>query len=206
MGRSSARNPNPNPAKSGPRPAKPGQITAKENPWISFAKSSVIKELRRPSSDKAFFLCCADSALKAAMRRRRRGLFAPASFLFVFISRSSGLVKQAKGWRRFYHRERAGAISVRPCRPRSLHERENGNPGGPRTGRKTARSIRRPAQNTSASQEPEPVPSLWPADGREPFVPKYLTKPVLSLFPSVSRNPRRMRPLSVGRLAPFIQR
>ena len=55
-------------------------------------------------------------------------------------------------------------------------------------------------KNASA-RGPDPVSSLWVADGRQPFMPcDYLTSPAFNTDPSGSPIARRMRPLSVGRL------
>ena len=54
-------------------------------------------------------------------------MFAPGSFVgpSVFVSGSSGLFKQVKGWRRFHDRGRLGAVSsdLAAAEP---HEREKG--------------------------------------------------------------------------------
>jgi hypothetical protein len=34
-------------------------------------------------------------------------------------------------------------------------------------------------KNASASKEPDPVSGLWPADGRQPFMPEQLTNACL---------------------------
>jgi hypothetical protein len=116
-----------------------------------------------------------------------------SSVLFVFVSGSSGLLKQEKGWRRFYDRgrfrrrlsgsaaasrkgEKKGAVARRiprvmsPGRGRGPAEKDR--PIDPTSGKKFARKRAR------SGFEP------WQADGRQPFVPEdYLTTPAFESYP-----------------------
>jgi hypothetical protein len=77
VGRNSARKKTqirPSPSQIQPNPAKPGQRKSKELPLFSLSESSLFNRLR--GFPRPFFLSCADSALKAAIARRSRGLFA----------------------------------------------------------------------------------------------------------------------------------
>ena len=158
---------------------------------------------------RAFFSFVRQFRLKGDKGLRWRCLFGPVSFLFVFISGSSGLMKQVKGWRRFQDRGRVGAASP-TCRPRSLMstKREPGvhgsrvmNPGPTRDlAEKTGRSIRCPARIRPLHQARTGF-ELKPS-GRVPALhaSEYLTIPAFKIYPFGFAHARRMRPLSVERL------
>jgi hypothetical protein len=67
---------------------------------------------------------------------------------------------------------------------------------GPRTPKKTGRSIRRPARIRPLSKSLNRFRAFRQADPAPALMPPYLTMPV----PSVSPIAMRMRPLSVGRI------
>jgi hypothetical protein len=105
--------------------------------------------------------------------------FLPSSFRFLLSKRRAGAIFTiADG----VFGRRAGAVSVRTWRPRSLIAREEGNAASaehpramsPETAdpaEKTGRSIRRPARIRPLHRKPEPVSSPSQADGRQPFMP-----------------------------------
>ena len=80
----------------------------------------------------------------------RRGV----SFLFVFISGSSGLMEQVKGWRRFKIADAWAPFSP-TCRPRSLaaREREPGRAGERVMSTRTGTLRKREADRSDVRQE-----------------------------------------------------
>jgi hypothetical protein len=154
--------PNPNPAKSGPRSAKLSQVSAR-------------KILGFPSPNRALSMTYDDplGIFFFVHRFRRKGGHGAAApllvrsclrFLFVFISGSSGLMKQVKGWRRFRNRGRVGALSARPD-GRVASSRKEGTLAFPdplghdpwgREAIKTGRSIRCPAR-IRPLEKPDPA-------------------------------------------------
>ena len=174
-----------------------------ENPWIFFAESSLINDLRRPPP--LFFF------VRRFRPKGGRGtawtLLLPLGLFVipsVFISGFSGLAKQGKGWRRFESRT-LGIISVRLGGCGLQGNRESvalvdavvdrvGRPPDQVRGQrvrlqgaiKTGRSIRCPARMRPLERA-RSGSSLWPADGRQPFMPASVSQCLsLSVVPSVS--------------------
>ena len=134
----------------------------------------------------------------------------------VFVSGSSGLLKQVKGWRLFMIADASGVVcpnsaAAEPMsakREPDVHGSPGHEPGNRDLRKKTGRSIRCPARIRPLHKEPEPVSS--PMDKRTGASPSCLRvshNPCLLMLPFRFAHARRMRPLSVGRMTtPFIQR
>jgi hypothetical protein len=93
-------NPNPRQIRASSSKARPNQ--SQENPWISFAESSLFNNLRRPPGP--FFLFAPLPALKKATDGVAAARFAPGFSVvsWVFISSSSlPSSSEVKGWRLF---------------------------------------------------------------------------------------------------------
>ena len=110
-----------NPSRNGRNPNIPGR-KSKLNASLSFAKSSLFKDLRRPPRHFGF----EPSGRCGSVGVR---VFAPgSSSVLLFVSGSSGLFRQVKGWRRFDRGWRPCETRRRrfrpTCRPRSLIARE----------------------------------------------------------------------------------
>jgi hypothetical protein len=164
-------------------PGKEIQIFRNEiqaNAWISFAESSLIRELHRPP--RLLFFLGRLSGLKGAAA----AWATPVGFGYLSLLLSSfrflRFLKQVKGWRLF-DRGRLGAICP-TCRPRALL-REKGNPGstGPRA------HGRRQGDRSDVRQEYVRLKGarsgLEPlaADGRQPFMPyECLTMPAFEFY------------------------
>ena len=126
---------------------------------------------------------------------RRRLVHRPS----VFVSGSSGLLEQVKGWRHFTIADgvvagHAGAVSARPQGPRSLVAPE-GESRRPRIPGSRARGPRtrgkRQADRSDVRQEfarlnksPIAFRAQWTSGRAQPFMPQeYLTIPVFELYP-----------------------
>jgi hypothetical protein len=130
-------------------------------------------------------------------------------------SRASGLFEASEGLAPF-DRGCLGAVSTRPCRPRSLIAKKGilASPvprvmipgslpgdGNREPAEKTGRSIRRPAEIRPRERSPNRF-RAW-ISGRAPALHAFRSisrMPVLESYPFVSPIARRMRPLSVGRI------
>jgi hypothetical protein len=213
----------PNPPQGNPnfsqRNPSRAQQNPNSNPWISFAESSLIKELRRPPGLLGRF---------RPQRRHRRWprLFASgclslllSSFLILqFHEASEGLAPFRS--RILVFVRRLDAISARVRRPRALRAGTEGTvasteqspgrePGDRGRAEKTGQLIRCPARMRPLKGPIRLEP--WLADGRQPFMPQeYLTIPAFESFPSVSPVRGESGPPTVGRvqarLDPAIER
>ena len=140
--------PDPNPANSGPHPAKPGQIKRKKT--LDFLRR--IEPLQRltPTPRPVFSLCGASGLTGGHGARRRRPFAWEFPFLFISSSSKPFRVRRRAG-AVFQDRGLLGAVLSPTWRPRSLaRESERPAPWGrrPEDARtKTGRSIRRPARN-----------------------------------------------------------
>ncbi len=157
------------------------------NPWISFAKSSLIKGLRRPPG--AFFLFAPLPALKEPTGPRQRRPFARVSVSFPWSSFRGPLAcsNEVKGWRLFLIADARAPVPSDPGgRRASLREKENPSTGqrpeDPRM--KTGRSIRCPARIRPPRQARTGFGPNGQADERQPFMPQeYLTIPASEPYP-----------------------
>ena len=191
--------PNPNPSQIRASSSKACPNSSQENPWISFAESSLIKELRRPP--RPFFFCAPISP------SRRPGGSAGAArppsvvpFRLHFrVLRSRG---QVKGWRHF-DRERLGGDSA-DLPAASLTKANRGNPRVlglvSETEVRKKRAIDPTSGKNSSAPRARSGSSLW--RGRAPALHAFrsISRTLPLLIPSVSLIARRMRPLSVGRV------
>ena len=131
----------------------------------------------------------------------------------VFVSCSSSLMNQAKGWRTFLIAN-AWTPSVRPVLPRRLMSAEKGRPGVHRAtdpeepGKKDSairsdvRQEERPLKRARSGLEPKP------SGRRQPFMPGSISRCLpLSLIPSGFAQPEAdAAAFRRTRQAPFIQR
>ena len=155
--------PNPNPAKSGPHPAKPSQILARE----SFDFLCRIEPFQGLApTPRAFFISCAASRLEGGHGRRRRCLFAwVRSVSWSSFRVRPCLSSEVKGWRLFHDRGRSG-VFVR-LGGRGADEREKGTPrstdprGRDRDLAEKGRPIDPMSGKKFARKRREPVSSLW---------------------------------------------
>ena len=101
--------------------------SSKENPWISFAESSLIKGLRRPPGP--FFIFCAASRLEGGDGRRRRCPFAwvRVSFPWSSFRVRPCLFERGEGLAPFFKIADARALFVR-LGGRGADEREKRTP------------------------------------------------------------------------------
>jgi len=167
---------------------------------FSLSETSVIKELRRPPGP---FFSLAASRLKGASAAQalvaRFGSFLVPS---VFVSISSDLLEQGKGWRHFdrgrgRHLRRLGGCEPdcvkKEGRPRIPGSRARG-PRGKRQGDRS--DVRQDCVRLKRARSGS---SFW-ISGRAPALHacECLTTPAFEFVPLV-RRARRMRPLSVGR-------
>jgi hypothetical protein len=131
----------------------------------------------------------------------------------VFVSGSSDLIEQVKGWRHSDH-GRLDA-SVRPSGRESQGNRGivgvHGDPQAMSPGTEDPR--KRQANRSDVRQEYVRLRRArtgfgpLPRAGASPPCREYLTIPAFEPYPFGFADARRMRPLSVGRVeAPFIQR
>ena len=125
----------------------------------------------------------------------------------VFISSSSGLSSEVKGWRLFMIADAwASFVRLAAAEPMSAKREPQGPripgsmPGDQDLRTKTGRSIRCPARNSPAKRARTGFEPLGIADGRQPFMPRVSHNPCLLMLPFRFAHAMRMRPLSVGRV------
>jgi hypothetical protein len=173
---------------------------------IHFLESTLINGLQANGTKKTMMVRL------TGLGCRRRLVHRPS----VFVSGSSGLIEQVKGWRRFMVADgvlvgRVGAVSARPQGPRSLVAPEG-----------ESRRPRIPGFMSPGTEDPRKDRPIDPmcgknyvrlkrarsrfepngqADGRQPFMPASVSRRLsLSLIPSVAPVRGGLRPLFVGRV------
>jgi hypothetical protein len=154
---------------------------------------------------------CSQVSVWWSPRVHRRSLGLRFRFLWPFraISVPLAFSSEVKGWRLMIADARTPFPSDLSAAEPHRAKREPGvrRAKAPGLAERTGESIRRPARIRSLHQA-RSGSSLWPADGRQPFMPKSISRSLPSkAYPFRFAHARRMRPLLSGASrAPFIQR